>query len=86
MMRPLLVYEVPNMFSGSLFNLKPDTAYEVRVTMSDPDGVQGQAVQTGRFKTRRRRRPTVPKMAAVNVYHVYPWDYTGPGSSRPLPG
>lgn len=75
MRRPLLVYEVPNMFSGSLFDLEPDTAYEVRVTMSDPDGVQGVAVQTGRFRT--RGEPTTESEGG-NVYHVYPWDYTGP--------
>jgi len=75
MMRPLLVYDVPNMFSGSLFNLTPDTEYEVRVTMSDPDGVQGEAVQAGRFRT--RREPTAESEGG-NVYHVYPWDYAGP--------
>ena len=75
MRRPLLPYEVPNMFSGSLFNLEPDTAYEVRVTMSDPDGVQGVAVQTARFRT--RREPTA-ETEGGNVYHVYPWDHAGP--------
>jgi hypothetical protein len=75
MMRPLLVYDVPNMFSGSLFDLEPDTTYEVRVTMTDPDGVQGEAVQTSRFRT--RQVPTNDS-AVGNVYHVYPWDYDGP--------
>lgn len=75
MMHPLLVYDVPNMFSGSLFNLEPDTEYEVRVTMSDPDGVQGKAAQTERFKT---RKVPVATQEGGNVYHVYPWDYKGP--------
>ena len=75
MVRPLLLYSVPNMFSGSLFNLEPDTAYEVRVTMSDPDGVQGVAVQTGRFRT--RKEPTARREGG-NVYHVYPWNHEGP--------
>ena len=75
MMRPLLLYTVPNMFSGSLFGLEPDTAYEVRVTMSDPDGVQGRAVQTARFRT--RKEPT-PRREGGNVYHVYPWNHEGP--------
>lgn len=75
MMRPLLPYEVPNLFSGSLFGLEPDTEYEVRVTMADPDGVQGEAVRTGRFKTRRE---PAAETAGGQVYHVYPWDYTGP--------
>lgn len=75
MRRPLLEYEVPNMFSGSLFHLKPGTVYEVRVTMSDPDGVQGVAVQTGRFQTRSEPADESP---GGKVYHVYPWDYDGP--------
>jgi hypothetical protein len=75
MRRPLLVYEVPNMFSGSLFDLEPDTLYEVRVMMSDPDGVQGVAEQTGRFRT--RKEPSTEREGG-NVYHVYPWNYDGP--------
>jgi hypothetical protein len=74
MMRPLLLYEVPNLFSGSVFGLTPDTSYEVRVTMTDPDGVQGAAVQTARFRTRKE---PVARRAGGNVYHVYPWDHRG---------
>src|SRR6188768_426338 len=32
----------PNMFAGSILDLKPDTAYETRLTLSDPDGVEGE--------------------------------------------
>ena len=74
MRRPLLIYDVPNMFSGSLFRLEPATEYEVRVTMTDPDGVQGPAVQTARFTTRAEPKARV----GGNVYHVYPWNYQGP--------
>src|SRR6267142_7072197 len=35
----------PNMFAGSILDLEPDTAYEARLVMSDPDGLVG---QTGR--------------------------------------
>lgn len=35
-------YTAPNMFSGSVFDLEPDTDYEVRLTLSDPDGVKGE--------------------------------------------
>ena len=28
----------PNMFAGSILDLEPDTAYEARFVMSDPDG------------------------------------------------
>ena len=34
-------YETPHMFAGSLFDLKPDTDYECRFVMSDPDGLRG---------------------------------------------
>jgi hypothetical protein len=33
----------PPMFAGSIIDLKPGTAYEVKLTMRDPDGVSGQA-------------------------------------------
>ena len=32
---------VPPMFAGSILDLKPDTAYEARFTLRDPDGVSG---------------------------------------------
>lgn len=37
---------VANHFAGSLFDLEPDTEYEVQLTQSDADGVQGAAQQT----------------------------------------
>ena len=37
-------YTVPDRFAGSVLDLTPDTAYEVRLTMKDPDGV----ARTGR--------------------------------------
>jgi len=39
-----------NMFSGSIFDLKPDTEYEIRLGLSDPDG--GSAEKVVRAKTR----------------------------------
>ncbi|MHC4713198.1 MAG: right-handed parallel beta-helix repeat-containing protein [Planctomycetota bacterium] len=44
-------------WAGSIFWLKPDTAYEVRVTLSDPDGVS-KGVWTGGVTTRSDRWPT----------------------------
>ncbi|MCP5143292.1 MAG: hypothetical protein H6978_00550 [Gammaproteobacteria bacterium] len=74
MNRPLLPYDIPNLFSGSIFNLTPDTEYDVRVSMTDPDGVQGVAEQTVRFRTRK-----TPVAGAGNgrVFHVYPWNHQG---------
>src|SRR5690349_7127857 len=34
-------YDTGNMFSGSVLNLAPDTEYECRFQLSDPDGVSG---------------------------------------------
>ncbi len=65
--------EVPPMFAGSVLDLEPDTAYEVRFRMDDPDGVLGQSERLLSVKTRPEPEP----YAAGNVYHVYPHDYEG---------
>ena len=66
-------YTVPDRFAGSILDLDPDTAYEVRLTMKDPDGVSGQAVQTAKVRTRGE-----PKAAAGGrVLHVYPPTWRG---------
>ena len=67
----------PNMFAGSVLDLEPDTAYEVTLVLSDPDGVTGQRqpslVRTVTVRTRPEPKP------AVNgrVFHVYPPTYRG---------
>lgn len=38
--------------AGSLFGLQPGSAYELRVSLSDPDGVSGAATATTTFSTR----------------------------------
>jgi hypothetical protein len=67
-------YTAPNMFSGSVFDLTPDTEYEIRLTLSDPDGVRGKAQRTLRART----RPEPVPAARGKVYHVYPVGYDGP--------
>jgi len=52
-----VVYRWPNMFAGSLFDLRPATEYEIRLSLHDPDG--GDTVQTVRARTR-----PVPRAAA----------------------
>src|SRR5260221_4060522 len=42
----------PNMFAGSILDLEPDTPYECRFVMSDPDGFLGQSVKTVTVRTR----------------------------------
>ena len=66
-------YTVPDRFAGSILDLEPDTEYDVRLTMKDPDGVSGQAVQTIRVRTRGE-----PKAATGGrVLHVYPLSWRG---------
>jgi hypothetical protein len=61
-------YTVPHKFAGSIMDLEPDTEYEVRLTMKDPEGVSGQAVQTVKVRTRGE-----PKAATGGrLLHVYP--------------
>ena len=50
-------YVVPNMFSGSLLNLEPDTEYECRFVLTDPDGVTGVATRSAIVRTRKSRMP-----------------------------
>lgn len=71
--REHLDYTVPDRFAGSILDLQPNTEYEVRLTMLDPDGVRGQAVQTAKVRTRGE-----PKAATGGrVLHVYPPDWRG---------
>jgi hypothetical protein len=67
-------YVAPNMFAGSIFNLQPDTEYEARFTLTDPDGVSGAGVKIVTVRT--RAEPTPAKDG--HTYHVYPFGYTGP--------
>ena len=64
----------PNMFAGSILNLAPDTAYEVRLVMTDPDGVAGEASQTVTVRT----RPEPAPYEEGRVFHVYPHGFDGP--------
>ncbi|HEY1877587.1 MAG TPA: hypothetical protein VGG66_08955 [Rhizomicrobium sp.] len=64
--------EMPNMFAGSILDLQENTAYEVRLTLSDPDG--GGAVRMVTVKTRAEPMPA----SGGHVYHVYPRDWKGP--------
>lgn len=66
-------YIAPNMFAGSLLDLEPGTSYDVQLTLSDPDGVDGKAMQQFQILTRAEPQPA----AGGKVYHVYPPDFTG---------
>ena len=75
-------YVAPNMFAGSILNLAPDTPYECRLTLSDPDGVHGIQERVVRVRTRKEPMPATDG----NVYHVYPFGYTGPKSEPAFTG
>src|SRR5678815_4603993 len=51
---------LPPMFAGSVLDLEPDTSYEVRLLLSDPDGVSG---ETRRVLTVRTRAEPMPAAA-----------------------
>lgn len=63
----------PNAFAGSVFNLEPDTTYEARLTLSDPDGVTGEKVHSVTVHTRPEPQPAT----GGHTYHVYPPNYQG---------
>ncbi len=60
------------MFTGSILNLEPDTSYECRFTLADPDGVTGTNTKTVTVRTRKEPMPA----EGGKTYHVYPvgWD------------
>lgn len=68
-----LDYRVPHLFAGSILDLEPDTEYECRFVMSDPDGAEGELEKNVKVKT--RAEPIAPENG--KVYHVYPVDWKG---------
>ena len=63
----------PNMFAGSVLNVEPDTQYEVRFRISDPDGVVGNPERLATVRTRAEPKP----YAGGREFHVYPHGYDG---------
>src|SRR5690348_9285286 len=63
----------PNMFAGSILDLEPDTEYEARFVMADPDGVKGAAEKTVTVRTRPEPKP----YASGRTFHVYPHGFKG---------
>ncbi|HEY2009198.1 MAG TPA: hypothetical protein VGH23_09435 [Rhizomicrobium sp.] len=71
--RNYYTFVAPNMFAGSVLNLKPDTLYETHFELVDPDGVRGKAQRSALVRTRGRPVTTT----GGHVYHVYPFGYKG---------
>jgi hypothetical protein len=67
----------PNMFAGSILDLEPDTAYQARLVMSDPDGFLGKNDKTVTKTVTVRTRPEPKPYAGGRVFHVYPSGYKG---------
>ncbi len=71
--REHLDYTVPDGFAGSVLGLNPDTEYECRLELTDPDGVKGEAVHAVKVRTRAEPK----SFQGGRVLHVYPSDYKG---------
>jgi hypothetical protein len=74
-------YNNANMLSGSVLFLNPNTNYEVKLNLTDPDG--GAAAQTLSVKT----RPVPVPSTSGRTFHVVPGSGGGDGSaSKPFQG
>jgi hypothetical protein len=67
------VYTTKNMFAGSIFNLLPGTVYECTFRLTDPDGIEGDSIQTVMVKTKAEPQPYL----LGKTYHVYPPGFKG---------
>jgi hypothetical protein len=76
----------PNMFAGSILDLEPDTSYEARFVMSDPDGFAGQSAKSATKVVTVRTRAEPMPYSSGRVYHVYPADYKGAKSEPAFDG
>lgn len=65
---------MPNGFAGSILDLEPNTTYEARFVLSDPDTASRTTTRSVTVKTRAEPIPA----AGGRVFHVYPPDWKGP--------
>lgn len=75
----------PNMFAGSVLDLEPGTAYEVRFVLADPDGISGPASAATKTVT-VRTRPEPRPAEGGKTYHVYPVKWKGPKTEPSFEG
>jgi len=76
----------PNMFAGSILDLEPDTAYDARFVMSDPDGLVGQGGRAVTKSVTVRTRAEPEPYAGGRVFHVYPPGHQGTKIAPALTG
>ncbi len=69
-------------FVGALFWLAPGASYEVRVTVSDPDGVNGSPTQTAALAT---RPDTLPEPTLRTLYVATDGSDSNPGTDPAQP-
>lgn len=62
------------MFAGSVFGLTPDTEYEVKLNLKDPDGGEAEKI----LKMKTWKEPEEPK--GMTVLHVQPGEGGGTGT------
>jgi hypothetical protein len=70
----------PHMFAGSLLDLAPATAYEIRLSLSDPDGVRqpdGTAIDADVRVLPLTTRGWPEPPAGGETHHVYPAGWAG---------
>jgi hypothetical protein len=76
-------WSAPNLFAGSVIDLKPDSEYEVKLTLSDPDGVQAKEgvgkMVDGKLEIilAGRTRGEPKAFEGGKKVHVYPGDFAG---------
>ncbi len=64
--------------SRAVFSIsEPDTAYEARFILSDPDGLIGHSGKSVTKTVTVRTRPEPKPSSGGRVFHVYPPDYKG---------
>ncbi|SEJ76962.1 protein of unknown function [Cyclobacterium xiamenense] len=66
-------YSTENMFAGSILDLAPNTAYECKFVLTDPDGTEGVTEIVRDVRTRKEPLP----YEEGDVRHVYPKDWEG---------
>ncbi|MEZ0263462.1 MAG: hypothetical protein ACAI43_01950, partial [Phycisphaerae bacterium] len=71
---PKYPFEIGQRLAGSIFHLAPDTEYEVRLTLADPDGGAAEKI----VKLRTTREPEI--YAGLRTLHVVPGDKGGSGT------
>ncbi len=72
--RENLDYTVPQGFAGSILNLQPNTEYQCKFELKDPDGSTGQTQHLVKVKTRGEPQA----YRGGRKLHVYAPEYEGP--------